>query len=36
LLFETDLRMKSTGLDPARLLEVLLFDLCRPAEQAPA
>ncbi len=36
LLFETDLRIKSTGLDPARLLEVLLFDLCRPAERAPA
>ncbi|HEY7676886.1 MAG TPA: DNA polymerase III subunit delta [Candidatus Methylomirabilis sp.] len=35
LLFETDLRMKSTGLDPARLLEVLLFDLCRPPEGAP-
>lgn len=36
LLFETDLRLKTTGLDPARLLEVLLFDLCRPAERAPA
>ena len=36
LLFETDLRIKTTGLDPVRLLELLLFDLCRPTEQAPA
>ncbi len=35
-LFETDLQMKSTGIDPARLLELLLFDLCRPREAAPA
>lgn len=36
LLFETDLRIKTTGLDPARFLEVLLFDLCRPPERTPA
>ncbi len=36
LLFETDLRLKTTGLDPARLLQVLLFDLCKPAERASA
>jgi DNA polymerase-3 subunit delta len=35
-LFETDLQMKSTGIDPARLLELLLFDLCGPRERAPA
>lgn len=35
-LFEADLHLKSTGLDPARLLETALFDLCRPAEKSPA
>lgn len=35
-LFEADLQLKSTGLDPARLLEIALFDICRPNEGLPA